>query len=158
MYWIRHLQLLKLFFMLFECVYIVDLLTCCSVFWNWYPSRHAGEQGTLIGDYVTGKHLKEISVCLWKCFLPSFCCEPWVEMSFSSHIKLRWRKLFLQQLCSYSAASHAISSRQSTFLKNAGYLEVLFLEVFQTCSGGGMKLGSEDLIIWVSQSCTYWQV
>lgn len=100
MYWIRYLQLLKLFFMLFECVYIVDLLTCCSVFWNWYPSRHAGEQGTLIGDYVTGKHLKEISVCLWKCFLPSFCCEPWVEMSFSSHIKLRWRKLFLQQLFS----------------------------------------------------------
>lgn len=126
------------------CVYIVDLLTWCSLFWNWDPSRHAGEQGTMIGDNVTGKHLKEISVCLLICFLPPFCCLAWVEMSFNSHIKLRWRKhLLAVVLCSYSTASHAISSRHSAFLKNAGYLEVLFLEGFQTCSGGGMKLGNE---------------
>lgn len=138
--------------MLFECIYIVDLLICCSLFWNWDSSRHAGEQGSLIGDNVTGKHLKEISVCLLKCFLPPFCYLAWVvwvEMDFNSHVRLRWRKHLLAAvvLCSYSVASHAISSRQSAFLKNVGYLEVLFLEGFQTCSGGGMKLRNGDLII-----------
>lgn len=66
-------------------------------------------------------------------------------MSFNSHIKLRRRKHLLA--AAVLAASHAISSRQSAFLKNAGYFEVLFLEGFQTCSGGGMKLRNEDLII-----------
>lgn len=161
MYWIRHLKLLKVFFVLFECIFIVDLLTCCSLFWKGDPSRHAGEQETLIDDNVTGKHLKEISVCLLKCFLPPFCYLPWVvcvEISFNSHVRLGWRKhLLTAVLCSYSMASHAISSRQSAFLKNVGYLEVLFLKGFQTCSGGGMKLGNGDVIIWVPQSCTYWQ-
>lgn len=64
--------------------------------------------------------------------------------------------IFLQQLFSGVVSWLVIPSivDNLAFSKNAGYLEILFLEGFQMCSGGGMKLGNRDLIIWVAQSCT----
>lgn len=104
---------------------------------------------------LTGSLLKEIHVCLLKCFYPPFVvlnftlCLEWNEWKRRPLIvtqNLGEESIFLQQLFSGVASWLVIPSKVDNigFSGNAGYLEILFLGGFQTCSGGGMKLGNRS--------------